>query len=112
MKREKTDTGSIVILTTTVKDKNAAREIANALFEKKRIGCAQISGPIESLYRWEGAMESAVEYKLEVKTTSEQAPGLIELIGSLHPYQVPEILGYPCDLCSKEYAAWLRQEVA
>ncbi|MFT5698675.1 MAG: periplasmic divalent cation tolerance protein [Desulforhopalus sp.] len=100
-----------IVLHTTVAKKEDARQIAKVLLDHELIGCAQISGPIESIYRWKGIIESGEEYKLSVKTTAELATETIELIQAHHPYDVPEIVGNSLDICLKEYNDWLVGEV-
>ncbi len=55
------------IVTTTGKQEEA-RRIADALVEQRLAGCVQIVGPIESLYRWEGIIETATEWQCWIKT--------------------------------------------
>ena len=43
---------TIVLISTTLENKADAERIAELLLERKLIACAQISGPITSLYRW------------------------------------------------------------
>ena len=46
-------------VTTTFPDKMAADRAAGALVEERWAACAQVAGPVESTYRWEGKVELA-----------------------------------------------------
>ena len=87
-------TEAIQILTTTP-DKDIARRIANELIDARLAACVQISGPIESIYRWEGRVESATEWQCWIKTTRDRYESVEQVIRALHTYQVPEILALP-----------------
>lgn len=102
---------NIIILTTTFSTKEDATQMAASLLEKRLIGCAQISGPIDSLYHWQGAVESEQEYKLSVKTLVSHCEKTMEAIRQMHPYDVPEIIGQKTDFCSSYYYKWLEKEV-
>ena len=80
---------------TSIASQVDARRIANALVEQRLAGCVQIVGPIESLYRWEGKIETANEWQCWIKTRRSHYEAVEQVIHKLHPYQVPEILALP-----------------
>jgi len=55
-------------------------------------------------------MASADELRLEAKTTSENAPRLVELIRDMHSYEVPEILVTSVEGGDADYLAWIATE--
>lgn len=97
---------------TTAGTFSEAESIAAALVENRLAACAQIIGPVKSVYRWEGKVESAEEYLLLVKTSSDRYGAVESEIRRLHSYQVPEILAVPVDLGFDAYLAWLRDQVS
>ncbi len=101
----------IIILTTTVSDIKDARGIAQILLENKLIACAQVDGPIESIYRWKDKIENDTEFRLGVKTTTELAEKVISVIQQNHPYELPEIVGNSYEFGSTDYASWVAGEV-
>lgn len=103
---------TISILSTTLADKEAARRLAASLLADKQIACAQITGPITSLFRWQGENTEAEEWQLVVKTTTERAEIVAEEIARLHPYTVPEIITQEVSAVHPPYHDWLRGEVA
>jgi len=102
---------NIIVLHTTVSKVEDAQKISEILLTEKLIGCAQIEGPIQSMYTWKGTVESEPEFKLSVKTSSNLSDRVIEIIKKHHPYEVPEIIGNRLDYCSEEYQNWLIGEV-
>lgn len=96
---------------TTVDDRGVAASIAQALVDERLAACVQVLGPIESTYRWEGAVEVATEWLLLVKTTEEAWPALSARIRALHPYRQPELIALPVARGSDGYLGWLRSEV-
>lgn len=102
---------NIIVLHTTVEKIEDARKIGRTLLNLKLIACAQIDGPIESIYTWKNAIENENEYRLSVKTIDDLAEMVIEKIKTLHPYEVAEITGHPMLYCSEEYSKWVTSEV-
>ena len=102
---------NIVVLHTTVSKIEDARKLTKILLDEKLIGCAQIEGPIDSMYRWNNAIESAKEYRLSVKTISDLSAKVMNTIKINHPYELPEIVGNSYEVCSEEYRNWLIDEV-
>lgn len=102
---------NIIVLHTTVAKIEDARKIAQGLLDLKLIACAQIDGPIESIYKWKDAIETEKEYRLSVKTIDDLADQVIEKMKTLHPYEVAEIVGQPLLYCSKDYKIWVASEV-
>lgn len=98
-------------ISTTTETKEQAQKIAKYLVEQKLAACVQISGPIESIYRWKGKVETANEYLCLIKTR-ESLCGMVEAaIKQLHPYETPEIIAVPIIKGSREYWKWLDEEI-
>jgi periplasmic divalent cation tolerance protein len=102
-------TDILQIITTTASAEDA-RRIARALVEQRLAACVQIVGPIESVYRWQGKIETAGEFQCWIKTRSDLFDRVEQTIRQLHPYEVPEILAVPVVAGSQKYLDWLREE--
>lgn len=89
---------------------DAARVLAAGVIETKLGACAQIVGPITSVYRWEGAVQTGQEWRVEIKTTADRAAALTEHIKAHHSYDVPEIIATPITGGSADYLSWLVEE--
>jgi periplasmic divalent cation tolerance protein len=101
--------GCIVVL-STVPDTDTGRRIARAILERRLAACVNISGPLESLYWWEGKIQQDPEHLLVIKTREELFPALEEAVRSLHPYDVPEIIALPVGQGSSAYLDWIGAE--
>ncbi|TKB11125.1 divalent-cation tolerance protein CutA [Desulforhopalus sp. IMCC35007] len=102
---------NIIAIHTTLANIDDARKIAMILMDQKLIACAQISSPMESIYRWQDKLETAIEYTLTVKTTEDAAQQVIAVIENNHPYDVPEVVGQRLTFSAKNYQQWLEAEV-
>jgi len=102
-------TDSIVVVTTTVDDEAKADEIAKRLVEARLAACVQRM-PIYSVYRWQGKVESAGEYRLQIKTTRVLLDKVITFIKEMHPYQLPEIIATPVIGGYTEYLNWIDEQ--
>jgi periplasmic divalent cation tolerance protein len=94
-------------ISTAVSTRDEADRIAAALVERRLAGCVQIVGPVQSVYRWQGALERAEEWLCVVKTRSEQFGAVASAIRELHSYECPEIIATAIVAGSADYLAWL-----
>ncbi len=54
------------IVLTTVGSREEGQKMARVLVERRLAACVNMVGPVESVYRWRGAVESAPEWLLVV----------------------------------------------
>jgi len=101
----------IILVTTTVETLDDARNIGRALLEKRLMACAQVSGPITSIYRWQGKVVDGQEYLLTVKTSVALQQEVVAAIKKMHPYEVPEIVVQKPEYTEPDYAKWVNGEV-
>jgi len=99
-------------VTTTTETKADAERIARALVEARLAACVQIVGPIESIYRWKGRIETTGEWLCLIKSREEHYGAIEQTIRSLHPYEAPEIVSVGMTGGSRDYLDWLRGELA
>lgn len=99
---------TLVIVTTTLPTEEAADLLATRLVEEKLAACVQVGGPIESTYRWDGAIERAEEWYCHCKAPAERRDALMARIKELHPYEVPEIVAVEASAVAPEYLTWAR----
>ncbi|MBV8629041.1 MAG: divalent-cation tolerance protein CutA, partial [Paraburkholderia sp.] len=71
--------------------------------------CVTQLGAVRSSYHWQGQLESADEIQLLFKTSVARAAELEQLIQTLHPYDVPEILSWQVT-ASAAYGQWVNAE--
>ena len=87
-----------------------ARTIASTLLDEGLIACANILGPIESVYVWQGRVESAQESAALFKTTAAQVERAVRRLGALHPYETPAIVATVCDAAHSGTREWLAEQ--
>ncbi len=102
--------GLVQTLTTTP-SRTTARRIARTLVDRRLAACVQIVGPIESIYRWRGRVETAREWLCLIKTTRTQFHAVTTTVEELHPYDTPEIIALPIAAGSQRYLEWLAESV-
>jgi periplasmic divalent cation tolerance protein len=100
----------VLIVLTNCPDAEVADRIARALVEQKLAACVNRMPAVDSVYRWQGAVERAVEVPLLIKSTRERLPEVQEAIRALHPYEVPEILAIPVVAGLPAYLRWVVDE--
>ena len=96
---------------TTINDRSKAKEIAETLLEKRLAACVQISGPVSSLYRWQGKIAEDEEWLLIIKSDKEHYYELEKEVKRIHGYDVPEILAVPISDGNDAYLEWLEKEL-
>ena len=96
-----------VIVMVTTPSKLEAERIAQHLLEERLIACANIIGPVSSLFHWSGKIEKTEEYLTLMKSRNDLFEKLSEAVKALHSYEVPEILAFPIVEGSKGYLDWL-----
>lgn len=99
-----------VIVTSTTGSEQTARALAAGVIDAKLGACAQVVGPITSVYRWEGEVQTEPEWRVEIKTAADRVAALTEYIKANHSYDLPEIIATPITGGSAEYLSWLVHE--
>jgi periplasmic divalent cation tolerance protein len=101
------NTTQYIIILITAKDKKEATKIARGLLEAKLIACANIVEGVQSLFWWQGKIDSSKEVLLVLKTKKILFKKISTKVKSLHSYQTPEIIALPITAGSKDYLKWI-----
>ena len=96
-----------IIVTVTTTNKQEAENIAQHLLKEHLIACANIIGPVSSIFHWTGKIEKAEEYLIVMKSREDLFEKLAETVKALHSYKMPEILALPIVDGSRAYLDWL-----
>jgi periplasmic divalent cation tolerance protein len=94
------------LVLTTCGAKEEAERVATQLVEQSLAGCVQMF-QIESVYRWEGAVERAKEWMLFCKIKTADYNMVEAAIREVHSYATPEIIALEIDQGAQAYLAWL-----
>lgn len=82
-------------------------KISEMLVREKVAACAQLSGPVESIYHWKDKIHQGQEWRLEIKTRIGLYDTLEEKVKELHSYDVPEIIIAPIRGGNEDYLKWI-----
>ncbi|WP_334187888.1 divalent-cation tolerance protein CutA [Noviherbaspirillum sp.] len=99
-----------LLVITNVPDAASANTLTRHILDQRLAACVNILPPVQSAYRWKGAIEEASEIPVQIKTMQDRYADLESAIRSMHPYQVPEIIALPIAGISAAYLEWLIQE--
>ena len=100
----------IVIAQTTVDDEERAEALARGAVEGRLAACAHIDAPFTAVYRWQGTVETAREWRISYKTTTDRLAELETWVAGQHSYDVPEWITLPLTGGSGAYLAWVAEE--
>lgn len=101
---------TIIQVVTTGDSRDLMERIGRCLVEKGLVSCAQIGGPIKSIYRWKGKIEENEEWTCTLKSTRRLYGRIEAEIKSLHPYETPEIVACEVVEAVTEYRTWVTEE--
>jgi periplasmic divalent cation tolerance protein len=104
-----TDTGEYSVVWITVPSEDVAKKLAHGLVEAKLAACVNIIPKLESVYWWQGQIETASELLLMVKTKTSLLSELIPFVKKNHPYTVPEIISARLGNGNPDYYEWIRK---
>ena len=97
----------IVSVYAVFADADEAERIGRAAVEERLAACVNILGPCRSIYRWQGAVETAGEVAAVFKTRAERVEALIARVTELHSYEVPAVVAWPIEAAHPDYTEWV-----
>jgi periplasmic divalent cation tolerance protein len=98
---------ALVVAFSTAGSPEEARRIATVLVAEQLAACVNIVDHIHSIYRWQGAIESAPESLMLIKTRASLLPAIELRLRELHSYDVPELVAFPIRMGAQPYLDWL-----
>ena len=104
-------TDKIVVLSTCATEEEAEK-LSRALLDAHLAACVNIIRGVQSLYHWNGAIESATECLLVIKSSRELFAAVRSALEKAHSYEVPEVLALPVVECAENYLRWLDSHLA
>ena len=95
------------VVLTTAGSEEEGRKIAHALVERRLAACVNIVPGMESVYRWQGKVETAAEWLLIIKTRAPLFESVRDAIREIHSYDLPECIMLDIADGDKAYLDWL-----
>ena len=103
---------SVVSVYATFASADEAERVGRQVVEERLAACVNILGTCRSIYRWQGAVETADEAAAIFKTSRAAADRLVARIAELHSYDVPAIAVWPIEKLLADYAEWVEASVS
>jgi periplasmic divalent cation tolerance protein len=97
----------IILVYVTTSSEREAVAIVQDLIEKRLIACGNIFPPFQSIYRWEGKIETSAEVGMLLKSRASLFPKIEEAIRALHSYECPCILSLPVEAAHLPFHEWV-----
>ena len=86
--------GTPALIWTPIDTAENARNLAISVVGSGFAACANVIGPIESHFVWQGAMQSSEEYGVLFKLDARTLDAAIAMVEDLHTYDVPVVIGW------------------
>lgn len=96
----------------TFDDRDKGEALARTIVGERLAACAQIDGPITSVFWWEGEPQTEEEWRVEFKTRTALLDALTARVLELHEYDTPQVVALPITGGSEAYLQWMRDETA
>lgn len=100
----------VLVVLTNCPDATVARQLAQVLVDGRLAACVNILNGCTSVYRWQGAVETADEVPVLIKTRASLYEQVEEALRRHHPYELPEIIAVRVDNGLSPYLDWVRSE--
>ncbi|MGW6911758.1 divalent-cation tolerance protein CutA [Streptomyces sp. NPDC054940] len=100
----------VVVAQTTIDDEDKAMALARGAVEHRLAAGAHIDPPLTAVYWWLGKIETAREWRVSYKTTTDRLQELAAWVAQEHSYDVPEWVVLPVTGGSEAYLSWVVDE--
>ncbi|MEM7184077.1 MAG: divalent-cation tolerance protein CutA [Spirochaetota bacterium] len=94
----------------TTGSKIEAISIAEELLKSRLVACANILDKMNSMYWWEGKIETSEECVLIVKTSSVLVKQITEKVKAIHSYSCPCVVSLTLEDGNIDFLNWIHQE--
>ncbi|PWA80740.1 nitrogen regulatory PII-like, alpha/beta [Artemisia annua] len=97
-----------IVVYVTVPNKEAGKKLAASIVKEKLAACVNRVPGVESVYLWQGEIQTDSEELLIIKTRESLLNDLTEHVKANHEYDVPEVIALPITGGSAPYLEWLK----
>lgn len=101
-----------VFLYITTPNKEEAQYLGKSLVEQKFAACVNIIPGMESIYHWEGKIESSEEVVIIVKTTKALEQEVIDFVKENHSYDCPCVVSLDINNGYHQFLKWLEESTS
>jgi periplasmic divalent cation tolerance protein len=96
----------MIVAWTTTEHRADAERLARGAVEQRLAVCAQIDGPVASVFPWDGKIAQVEEYRIWFKCLPTNAGALNVWIHANHPYEVPQWIEVSAEAVGEKYLSW------
>ena len=96
----------------TAADADWLAGFTRTLVEERLVACGHVTGPIRSIYRWQGAVHDEPEARVALHTRRSLVPAIVARAEQLHPYEVPCVIALPLVGGNPAYLRWIADETS
>ncbi len=108
--KKKVAESAYIVLFITTANADEARRISSRLLNQRKAACVNIVPRVDSLFWWQGKLDSAQESLLIVKTRASLLNEIVTLVREIHSYHTPEIIALPIVGGNQDYLDWIGKE--
>jgi periplasmic divalent cation tolerance protein len=103
----------IVLVYTTWPDPETAETVGAACVEAGLAACVNILAPLRAVFRWDGAVQTAQETPMILKTSRARVQALRDFVIARHPYETPAVVALATlpEGTGEAFADWVGAEV-
>ncbi|XP_057427024.1 protein CutA 1, chloroplastic [Lotus japonicus] len=98
-----------IVVYVTVPNKEAGKKLAESIVKEKLAACVNRVPGIESVYQWQGEIQTDSEELLIIKTRQSLLEPLTEHVKANHEYDVPEVISLPITGGNLKYLEWIKE---
>ncbi|KAL6648675.1 hypothetical protein ACP70R_012899 [Stipagrostis hirtigluma subsp. patula] len=101
-------TAPSIVVYVTVPNREAGKKLSQSIISEKLAACVNIVPGIESVYWWDGKVQTDAEELLIIKTRESLLDALTEHVKANHEYDVPEVISLPITGGNTKYLEWIK----
>lgn len=102
--------GETFLIYVTVPDRQTGMALARSMVGQRLAACANLLGGSESVYWWQGQLNSEAEVVLVFKTAADRLETLTQALCQEHPYDCPCVAAVPIVGGNPDFIAWIEAE--
>lgn len=102
------DDARLIYITAPSHDE--AMTLAETLVGERLAACANVLGPMTSVYWWDGKLNRDAEVALVLKTRADLVEALTARVKQVHPYECPCVVALPITGGNPAFLNWINAE--
>lgn len=98
------------LIYVTAPGQGEALKLAQALVGERLAACANVLGPMISIYWWDDKLNQDAEVALVFKTRADLVEALTARVRELHPYECPCVVALTINGGNPGFLSWIAAE--